>query len=126
MAEQHSAIHFEEVPLDQARRMGRGPRMEPQLSETLRQKIQSLADQAARIRLGPEISPVRMKHYLLRLAWELDVPITVRRVSGGVLFWRSNEEDLQQAQAIAQRLRSARRKPRGQSVRRPPARLRAG
>jgi hypothetical protein len=126
MAEQHSPIRFEDVPLEEARRMGRGPRMEPLLYDTLRQKIQSLSDQAARIRLGPEISPIRMKNYILRLALELKVPLTVRRVPGGVIFWRSNEEDVQQAREIAQRLQSARRKPRRQLGRRRPARSRAG
>jgi hypothetical protein len=126
MADQHSPIRFEDVPLDEARRMGRGPRMEPLLYDTLRQKIQALTDQAARIRLGPEISPVRMKNYLLRLARELNVPVTVRRVSGGVIFWLSSDEDVQQAQEIAQRLQSARRKPRRQPGRRRPARSRAG
>jgi hypothetical protein len=126
MAEQHSPIRFEDVPLEEARRMGRGPRMEPLLYDTLRQKIQSLSDQAARIRLGPEISPIRMKNYILRLAHELKVPLTVRRVPGGVIFWRSNEEDVQQAREIAQRLQSARRKPRRQPGRRRPARSRAG
>jgi hypothetical protein len=52
-----------------------------------------------------------MKNYLLRIARELNVPITVRRVSGGVIFWRSSEEDLQQAQEIAVRLQSARQPP---------------
>jgi hypothetical protein len=126
MAEQHSPIRFEDVPLEEARRMGRGPRMEPQLYDTLRQKIQSLSDQAARIRLGSEISPIRMKNYILRLAHELKVPLTVRRVPSGVIFWRSNEEDVQQAREIAQRLQSARRKPRPQPGRRRTARSRAG
>jgi hypothetical protein len=36
MAEQPSPLQFEDVPLNEARRMGRGPRMEPMLYETLR------------------------------------------------------------------------------------------
>lgn len=111
MADDSSPIQFEDVPLDQARRMGRGPRMEPQLYETLRQKIQSLSSEAVRIRLGPEITPNRMKNYLLHIARELNVPITIRRVSGGLLFWRSTAEDLQQAQDITTRLQSARQPP---------------
>jgi hypothetical protein len=61
MAEPSSPIEFEDVPLDQARFMGRGPRMEPMLYETLRHKIQSLSTEATRIQLGPEITPQRMK-----------------------------------------------------------------
>jgi hypothetical protein len=91
--------------------MGRGPRMEPMLYDTLRQKIQSLSTEATRIRLGPEITPQRMKTYILRMARDLDVPVTVRRVPGGVIFWRSSEEDLQQAQETASRLQTAQRRP---------------
>jgi hypothetical protein len=57
MADQVSPLQFEGVPLEEARRMGRGPRMKPMLYETLRTKIQSLSTEAIRIRLGPEIRP---------------------------------------------------------------------
>src|ERR687895_2583485 len=111
MAESPPPIQFEDVPLDEARRMGREPRMEPMLYDTLRQKIQSLSGEAVRIHLGPEITPQRMKNYILRIARDLNVPVTVRRVPGGVIFWRSSEEDLQQAQEAASRLQSARQPP---------------
>jgi hypothetical protein len=111
MADQPSSFQFEDVPLDEARRMGRGPHMEPMLYDTLRQKIQSLSTEATRIRLGPEITPQRMKNYILRMARDLDVSVTVRRVPGGVIFWRSSEEDLQQAQETASRLQTGRRRP---------------
>jgi hypothetical protein len=102
-------IQFEDVSLDEARRMGRGPRMEPLLYDTLRKKVQALSTAAARVRLGPEITPIRMKNYILRIARDLAVPVTVRRVPGGVIFWRSTEEDRQQAEDMAGRLRSTRR-----------------
>jgi hypothetical protein len=111
MADPSSPIEFEDVPLDEARRMGRGPRMEPMLYDTLRQKIQTLSSEATRIHLGPEIRPERMKNYILRIARELDVPVTVRKVPGSVIFWRSSDEDLQQAQETASRLQSARQPP---------------
>jgi hypothetical protein len=104
MADQAPSFQFEDVPLDEARRMGRGPRMEPMLYDTLRQKIQSLSSEAVRIHLGPEIRPQRMKTYLLRIARELNVPVTVRRVPDGVIFWRSSDEDIQQAQEAASQL----------------------
>jgi hypothetical protein len=126
MADQSSSFQFEDVPLEEARRMGRGPRMEPMLYDTLRQKIQALSREAVRIHLGPEIRPERMKNYILRMARELNVPVTVRRVPGGVLFWRASEEDLHQAQEIAGRLQSARQpqplpqaRPRGRRPRGP-------
>jgi hypothetical protein len=104
----HSPIDFEDIPMEQARRMGRGPRMEPLLYDTLKKKIQALSDDAVRIRLGPEIRPERMKNSLLRLARELHVPVTVRKVPGGVIFWRSSDEDRHQAHEVAQRLRGTR------------------
>jgi hypothetical protein len=108
MADQPPSFQFEDVPLEEARRMGRGPRMEPMLYDTLRHKIQSLSSEATRIRLGPEITPQRMKNYILRMARELNVPVTVRRVPGGVIFWRSSDEDIQQSQEAADRLQTGR------------------
>jgi hypothetical protein len=52
MADPPSPFQFEDVPLDEARRMGRGPRMEPLLYETLRQKIQTLSSDAVRMALS--------------------------------------------------------------------------
>jgi hypothetical protein len=111
MADPSSPIEFEDVPLDEARRMGRGSHMEPMLYDTLRQKIQSLSIEAVRIHLGPEITPQRMKNYILRIARDLNVPVTVRRVPGGLIFWRSSEEDLQQARGTASRLQTGQRRP---------------
>ena len=121
MADQPSPFQFDDIPIDEARRLGRGPRMEPMRYDTLRQQIQTLSSEAVRIHLGPEITPTRMKNYLLHIARELNVPITIRRVSGGVLFWRSTD-DVQQTKEIrgwlqtAQRsrqVRQGRRRPRG-------------
>jgi hypothetical protein len=108
MADQPSPFQFDDIPIDEARRLGRGPRMEPMLYDTLRQKIQTLSSEAVRIHLGPEITPTRMKNYLLHIARELNVPITIRRVSGGVLFWRSTD-DVQQTKEIRGRLQTAQR-----------------
>jgi hypothetical protein len=104
MADDRHGMEFEDIPLEDARRMGRGPRMEPLLYDTLRTKIQALSTEATRIRLGPEIRPARMKTYLLRIARELNVPIMVRKVPGGVVFWRATEEDLCEARELARRI----------------------
>jgi hypothetical protein len=77
MAEQPPTLEFEDVPLDHARLMGRGPRMEPMLYDTLRCKLQSLSTEVTRIHLGSEITPARMKRYLLHIARQLQVPVTV-------------------------------------------------
>jgi hypothetical protein len=90
--------------------MGRGPRMDPELYHTFKEKIQSLNNTAARLTLPEGTSPTTMKNRLLRMAVDLGIPLTIRRVPGGLLFWRSTAEDLEQAQEFAQRLQPAQRK----------------
>ena len=45
-----------------------------------------------------------MKHRILRVAAALGMLVTVRKVPGGLLFWRSTDEDLQQANEVVARL----------------------
>lgn len=103
------AIQFEDVPLDEARRMGRGPRMDPILYQAMKEKIRALDGTAARLTLPDGTSPTTMKNRLLRVAAEADVPLTVRRVPGGMLFWRSTPEDIQQANEVTERLQATRK-----------------
>jgi hypothetical protein len=111
MTDSSSPIEFQDVPLDEARRMGRGPRMNPELYRALKEKIQSLDTTATRVTTPDGTSPTTMKNRILRVAAELGVPVTIRRVPGGLIFWRSTDEDLQQAQEIVTRLQSARPPP---------------
>jgi hypothetical protein len=113
MAQQPPPIHFEDIPLDEARRIGRGPRMDPVLYQAFKEKIQALDNTATRLTLPEGTGQNTMKNRLLRVAAELNIPITVRRVPGGLLFWRSTAEDRQQATEVSQRLQTARSK--GQS-----------
>jgi hypothetical protein len=110
MAQHVPPIHFEDIPLAEARTMGRGPRMDPELYQALKGKIQSLDNTATRITISEGTSPTTMKNRILRVAGELKTPLTIRKVPGGLLFWRSTAEDLEQAKAVAQRLQPARRK----------------
>jgi hypothetical protein len=103
-------IHFEDIPIDEARTMGRGPRIDPELYYAFKEKIQSLDNTAARLTLPEGTSPTTMKNRLLRMATELRIPLTIRKVPGGLLFWRSTAEDLEQAQEVAQRLQPVGRK----------------
>ena len=57
------------------------------------------------------LSPTTMKTRIQRVARELNIPVTTRRVPGGVIFWRSSDEDIQQAQENASRLQTAQRRP---------------
>jgi hypothetical protein len=104
MAQPSSPIQFEDVSLEEVRRMGRGPRIDPELYRALQQKIPSLDTTAARMTIPEGTSPTTMKHRILRVAAELGMPVTIRKVPGGLLFWRSTDEDRTQANEIAQRL----------------------
>jgi hypothetical protein len=53
--------------------------MDPQLYQALKGKIQSLDSTATRVTLPEGTSPTTMKNRLLRVAAELNTPITVRR-----------------------------------------------
>jgi hypothetical protein len=118
MADQSSPILFEDIPLAEARTMGRGPRMDPELYHAFKEKIESLGNTATRIALPEGTSPTTMKNRILRMAAELTIPVIIRKVPGGLLFWRSTAEDLEQAKEVAQRLQPAQRKGRARSGRR--------
>jgi hypothetical protein len=109
MTQPPSLMQFEDIPLDEARKMGRGPRMDPQLYNTLKAKIQALGNTAARMTIPEGTGPNTMRNRILRLAAELNVPVTIRKVPGGLLFWRSTDADIQQAKEVAQHLRPAQR-----------------
>jgi hypothetical protein len=111
MAQQPPTIEFEDVPLDETRRLSRGSRMDPELYAALKQKIQSLGNTAARLVLPEGTTPTTMKNRILRIAAELNVPMTIRKTSGGLIFWRSSAEDMQQVHEIASRLQPAQRRP---------------
>ena len=83
----HPSLVFEDVPLEEARRMGRGPRMDPRLYDALKAKIHALNGTAARLTIPDGTSLTTMKHRILRVATEAGVPVTIRRVPGGLLFW---------------------------------------
>jgi hypothetical protein len=108
MAEERFPIQFEDVPLEEARRMGQGPRMDPELYQELRTWMQALSDQAVRLTIPDGTSQATMKRRLQQVAAELGIPVTIRRVSGGLLFWRSTDEDMQLAKEVGSRLQTAR------------------
>jgi hypothetical protein len=110
MADRSPPIQFEDVPLAEARRMGRGPRMDPQLYYELKTRIPALSTQAVHMTIPEGTSPTTMKNRILRVAAELKIPVTVRKIRGGILFWRSTNEDVQQAKEVASRLQSAQRR----------------
>jgi hypothetical protein len=110
MAQSVPQIHFEDIPIAIARAIGRGPRMDPGLYHSFKEKIQSLDNTATRLTIPEGTTATTMKNRLLRVAAELNIPLTVRRVPGGLLFWRSTDDDVQQAKEVASRLQSAQRR----------------
>jgi hypothetical protein len=97
MPQRPPTIVCEDGPLDEARRLSQGPRMDPELYHALKQNIQSLDNNATRVTLPEDTNPTSIKNRILRVA-------------GGLLFWRSADEDLKQAEEVAQRLQSAQRR----------------
>ena len=73
MASQNPTIEFEDVPLDEARRMSRRPHMAPELYHALKEKIQTLNTTAARLTVLEGTSLTTMKNRILRVAAELGV-----------------------------------------------------
>jgi hypothetical protein len=110
MAESVPPIHFEDIPIEIARAIGRGPRMDPGLYHSLKEKIQSLDNTATRLTIPEGTSSTTMKNRVLRVAADLKIPVTVRKLPGGLLFWRSTDEDVQQAKEVASRLQTVRSK----------------
>jgi hypothetical protein len=108
MAEERPSLQCEDVPLEEARRMGRGPRMDPELYRALQQKLQSLDNTATCMTIRHGTRPTTLKNRIVRIAAALGVPVTIRKVPGGLLFWRSTAEDRQQATEVSQRLQTAR------------------
>ena len=124
MAQQPLAIAFEDVPLDEARRMSRGPRTDPELPHALKEKIESLHNTAARLTLPEGTNPTTMKNRILCVGAEIGISKTIRKVPGGLLFWCSTDEDLQQAKEVVAQLRSDRQPQQTPSCARPGRRLR--
>jgi hypothetical protein len=112
MAQRSPIIACEDVPLDEARRTSRGSGMDLELYHALKQRIHALDKAATRLTISESTNPTTMKNRILRVGTELSIPVTVRKVPGGLLFWRSTNEDLQQAKAVVQRLHVARKPPR--------------
>jgi hypothetical protein len=110
LAQRSPTIAFEDVPLDEARRMSCGPRLNLELYNTFKRNIQSLENTATRMPLLERISPTKVQNRILPLAAELGIPVSIRRVSGGLLFWHVTDEDLKPAKEGASRRQTARRK----------------
>jgi hypothetical protein len=75
MAQQTPPIQFEDIPLAHARQLTRGPRMDPEIYQALKEKLLSLSDQAVRMTLPEGARFTTMKNRILRVAAEVRVPV---------------------------------------------------
>ena len=66
MAERSPIVECEDIPLDEARRMSRGPRMTPQLNRAIQEKIESLSTTAIRLTFPESMSTTTTKLRILR------------------------------------------------------------
>jgi hypothetical protein len=98
--------------------MSRGLRMDLEIYRAFKQNIPSLDAPATRMTIQEHTTPTTMKNRILHVASELSIPVTVRKVPGGLLFWRSISEDLQHATDVAQRVQTAQRPDRSRPGRR--------
>jgi hypothetical protein len=96
-------LPFEDVPLDEARLMSRRLRMDPERYQELRTRMQALSDRAVRMTIPDGSTIATMKQRIRSVAAELGIPVTIRRVRGGLLFWRSTDEDIQVAKEVGAR-----------------------
>jgi hypothetical protein len=84
--------------------------MDPGVYHTFKEKIQSLDNTATRLTIPEGTTSTTMKNRILRVAADLKILVTVRKVPGGLLFWRSTDEDVQQAKEVAGRLQTGQRR----------------
>ena len=84
--------------------------MDPMLYQAFKEKIQALDNTATRLTLPEGTSQTTMKNRILRMASELGIPVTIRKTPGGLLFWRSTDEDIHQAKEVSARLQTTQRK----------------
>jgi hypothetical protein len=75
----------------------------------MKETIASLDNTTARLKIPEDMSTATMNRRILRVAAEIGMPVTICRDPGGLLFWRSTDEDCQQAEEVVQRLQLARK-----------------
>jgi hypothetical protein len=73
--------------------------------------VLSLGNTATDLTIPEGMSSTTMKNRTVRVAAEVGIPVTIRRVSGGLPVWRSTNEDLPQAAEVHGRLQSTRQPP---------------
>jgi hypothetical protein len=81
--------------------------MDPERYHALKENIQLLSQTAIRTTIPEGTNRTTMKNRIHRRAAEQGMPVTVRKILGDLLCWRSTAEDLHQAQPVVVRLQPA-------------------
>ena len=68
VAQQMPPIQFEDIPLEEARRMSRSSRTDPELYQALTETLHTLGDHATRITLPEGVRVTTMKNRILHVA----------------------------------------------------------
>lgn len=109
MAEQ-TDVEF--IPITQAKMMGRGARLSPQLyayyGENVK-KAMTESGMAGKMPIPEGVTYVTLKNRLLRVAKDLGVELVVRKSSNFVLFWKATIEDVDAKTEVVERLQGTRR-----------------
>jgi hypothetical protein len=111
MVDRSSPIQFEDIPLDEARRMGCWPRIDPEPVSRPPAETPILGQHRCPHGHPRGYQPNHDEKPHPPRSCTLGMPVTIRKVPGGLLFWPSTDEDRTQANEIAQRLPSARKPP---------------
>ncbi len=81
MANRLPPIYCEDIPLDEARRRGQSPRMDPERDNALKQKIHSLDNTTTRLMTPEGLNHSIMENRILRAVVEPRIPVTIRRMA---------------------------------------------
>ena len=73
---------------------------------TLTQNLPSPDHTTTHLTIPEGRSATPLKNRILRVAAAREMPVTVRQIPGGLIFWRSTDQDLQQAEAVVAQLPS--------------------
>jgi hypothetical protein len=75
MADRSYSIHFDDIPLEQARRMDRSPDVDSAHYNALKENVQLLGHTAALLTIPAGTSPITMKNRIICVVAEIGMPV---------------------------------------------------
>jgi hypothetical protein len=94
-------FELQPLSLDDARKMVRVGRMDPEMHHDLSDALDQMKEnpeQAFVLKLPEDMKYLTARMWLLRLALQMELPLTIRKAEGGraIVFWRASEAEVQQ------------------------------